>query len=78
MLERLTDAYLEAAGLAPEEMTPDYRGKVSERLRAVLVAMREPSEGMIAVGGAYGEESWRYMIDAAIDEPAIKSSDADL
>jgi hypothetical protein len=71
MIEKAARALCIAQGYSP---TPDELGRAEEEVRAVLLAIREPSEAMVweAVGvlGADGSarEAWTAMIDAALED----------
>lgn len=75
-IERAARALCELDGNPPNatmEGKPLWRDYVPE-VRAVLTAIREPSEAMLAVdpagptGSIYPEDIWRAMVDAALLE----------
>lgn len=58
-----------------DNLDDDAKAERVNQVRAVLTAIREPSEGMIKAGECDGdmpfaEESWELMIDAALAEGA--------
>ena len=62
----------EAFGLPLDNFGSDYlsdRDMAREKARAVIAAMREPTEAMAWVGrGTNHADLWRAMIDAALSE----------
>jgi hypothetical protein len=78
MIEQVARALCVAEGADPN--WPRYMVEARQRARAAIVAMREPTEGMIYAAYEQGppsapgeragvEREWRAMINAALGEP---------
>ena len=81
MIERAAQAYINCTPFVWEHLSQEAKTIVLGRMKAAILAMREPSEGMRNAAAQcdcitedqdgivfYPNEAWQAMIDAAIEE----------